>query len=115
MAAVQIKCPGCGKIIGTDDARATDSCPHCGKEFVIKKKPADAYVIQPSEEVVRPKRRRLPTWAIILIVIGAVFIVFSTVILPIMYVSFNSVTRNWYNNSMNSWFNDMNGGFNTIS
>ncbi len=45
-------------------------------------------------------------WVCIVFVVGAI-------LLAIVYTAFNTVIRNWYNNTMNSWFKDSNGRFNT--
>ncbi len=43
-------------------------------------------------------------WVAIVFVCGAI-------LLGIIYAAFNGIIRNWYNNTMNSWFKDSNGGF----
>ncbi len=73
-----IKCPECGKEISD----TCDQCIHCGYKLKNETKPIN----QQNNVAEQPRRRRrLPTWAIILIVLGSIPIVIA-ILAPLIYL-----------------------------
>lgn len=77
-----IKCPECGKEVSD----TCEQCIHCGYKLKKDVKEETNPIIEQKKVVEQPRQRRgLPSWAVALIVLGAIPIAIA-ILAPIFYI-----------------------------